>query len=212
MNTKIFLKIVFSITTLLFFFSLSSKAQRLPPDSIAAKTLNSFQKTINQDNYKLFGFQSPAEINNLRLGSLSINVYFIRLDSLKKFQDGDARSLLTNNNQVIYPIYSNDNIVSSIKLDFDGKKWVVGSFGDRETAQYYLSALKEINTANVNKTYLIKIPSLNISLLAVETTIINAQLLGDHPIGELKPGVMTPLKDALLRIKPIANAYNGLPW
>jgi hypothetical protein len=213
MNTKTFLTIVIAINILLLCFAFSAKAQRkISPDSIASKTLNSFRKMINRDNYKLFGFRSAKEISNLRLGTSPINVYMIRLDSLRKFEGGDGKTLLMNINQVIYPVYSNNTLASSIKLNYDGKNWSVESFSDREISQYYQDALKNISTAATNKTYLIRIPSLNISLLAVENSTINVQLLGNQPVGELKQGMTTTLQDALLKIKPIANAYNGLPW
>lgn len=184
----------------------------MPPDSIAARTLKSFQKAINRDNYKLFGLRSPDEISNLTLGHTPINVYLIRLDSLRSFGGGDGRNLLTKIDQVIYPVLSNDQIVSTIKLEHIGNNWSVESFGDREIAQHYQDGLKNVETVPAHKTYLIRIPALNISLLAVENNMINVQLLGNQSVGELKPGVMTTLQDALLRIKPVANTYNGLPW
>jgi hypothetical protein len=212
MNKKIFLAIAISMNFILLFFAFSSKAQNVSSDSVALRTLKSFQKVINQDNYKLFGLKSPDEISNLRLGSPPITVYLVRLDSLRKFQGGDGRNLLTNINQIIYPVYSNNNLVSSIKLEYDKKNWVVEGFGDREIIQYYQNASKNLNTSTPNKTYLIKIPSLNIFLFAAESNIINVELLGNQQIGELKPNVTTTLQDALVKIKPIANTYNGLPW
>lgn len=212
MNTKYFIAIAISINLILLFFTSSSMAQTIPADSVAIRTLKSFQKTINQDNYKLFGLKSLDEISNLRLGDSPIDVYLVRLDSLRKFQDGDGKNLLININQIIYPVYSNNNIVSSIKLVYDKKNWAVESFGDREIVQYYQDALKKVNTSTIKKTYLIKIPSLNIFLFTAENNTINVDLLGNQQIGELKPNVTTTLQDALIKIKPIANTYNGLPW
>lgn len=211
MKTKYVLAMAISINLLSLFSASSSKAQNMPSDSIALRTLRSFQKTINQDNYQLFGLKSSAEVANMRLGTSPIDVYMIRLDSLRKFQDGDGRNLLVNTSQIIYPVYSGDNLVSSIKLVNDQRKWSVESFGGREIVQYYQEALKKVNASARSKTYLIRIPSLNIFLFAAEGDTMNVELLGDHPIGELRPNVVTTLHDALAKIKPVANTYNGLP-
>lgn len=212
MNTKSFLTIAIPVNMILLSFCLFAKAQMVPSDSIASQGLRNFQKAINQDNYKLFGLKSPDEAANMRLGRSAIPVYLVRLDSLKKFQGGDGKDLLVNINQIFYPVYSGDNIVSSITLGLNRKKWTVESFSDRGIIQNYMNALKNLNTTPTQKTYLIKIPSLNIFLLAAEDSIINVELLGNQPIGELRPGAITTLHDALLKIRPIANNYNGLPW
>lgn len=212
MNTKTFFVKAIPVYIVLLSFSFFAKAQMIPSDSIASEALRNFQKAINKDNYKLFGLKSPDEIANMRLGQSAIHVYLVRLDSLRKFQSGDGRTLLTNINQVLYPVYSGDNLVSSISLGMKGDHWAVESFGDRAIVQNYMDALKNVSSTPTQKTYLIRIPSLNIFLLATENSTINVELLGNQPFGELKPGAITTLQDAFLKIKPIANNYNGLPW
>jgi len=204
MNTKIFL------AAIILLLSIQSQGQRLPPDSTASRAIASLRKSINPANFKLFGLSSVEEAARLRLGSSPIEVYMIRLDSLKNFQDGDGRTTLISNNQVVYPLYSGDNLVSSVKLDFDGKSWSVESFGDRTLITNYQRALA--NTPQSGKKYIIRIPALNVYFSAVENNGIQVTLLGDEQMGDLKPGTTTTLQDALLKLKPLANAYNGLPW
>ncbi|MBS1664549.1 MAG: hypothetical protein JST68_26115 [Bacteroidetes bacterium] len=207
MKTKISLFI-----TLATIITLHMQAQnrRPAPDSAAAKAFRSLQKNINEGNFKLFGLTSAAEAANLRLGPTPIDVYLIRLDSVQKFQGGPATSILTNSSQVVYPLYSGENIVSSVKLDYDGKSWAVESFGDRDLITFYQRA--QANTPQSNKKFLIRIPALNVYFSAYDNNGTTVQLLGNQQMGDLKPGTVTTLPDALLKLKTLANAYNGLPW
>lgn len=211
MNTKIARVIAIFGSMIILCFGLSANAQIPPPDSLAKKTLNDFQKIINQENYKLFGFKSPNEISNLSLGSVPVNVYMIRLDSLRKFEGGDGKNLLVNNTQIIYPVYSNNNIVSAIKMEYGKNKWAVVGFGGADVINYHEKAIRNFNLPENNKSFIVRIPSLNIYLSGVENNNINVQLLGEREVGKLQPNVVTTLEDALTKIKPIADIYNGLP-
>ena len=152
--------------------------------------------------FDAFGFDSPGQAINLRLGTPLI-VRWIRLDRLKEFDEATVEpdKLLESTFQVLFPILSGekgdkeDKVVTSLTVSFLPKRkiWKVTGWGDKNV----IRGLTDLDQYQKSKScFVIWIPALHLHFLADQ---IAGQLtlfpIQDYPRFDIERGRPLPARE-----------------
>ena len=104
--------------------------------SAATQSLTVFRQLVNNQNYRELGFESPDEIANATLGQ-PLPVSFVRLDQLRQYQQGtDVNSLISQSNEVNFPVMANNQVRSSVVVEQINGRWKTGTLGNGALAKH----------------------------------------------------------------------------
>jgi hypothetical protein len=176
------------------------------------KASSDLAQLVNESNFKSIGLDSPDEAKSLTPGK-PVQYKMIGLEDLRKYQGGSPSAIIKNLEKASVPLYNNRQRVALV-ADFDkGRKgWALSSFGSLSVPKNYEEVMRK-HELKPDETFILTIPALNANFLATQrnqqTEVV---LLGDQPIGDLRPGVKMKAEEALRQLVPVANQYNGLPW
>jgi hypothetical protein len=195
------------------------REQKAPvhPDAqtAASRSLDTLRKLITPENARDMGFDNAADAASATLGS-AVRVQMVRLDALRQYQAGaDPASLLTEENQIIYPVMVRDQVKSSIIVEGSGNEWKASSFGGphlvQQMARYRTDATTRLNAAADSVT-VVHVAALNLYFLGYR---VDGRLmltpLETHPDYKLEAGASLPADQVFAALAPIARNYNGLP-
>ena len=175
--------------------------------------LKSLSATVNADNYKMFGLKSPEDVSQLEAGQVFAS-NLIQLDRLKKYEGGDAKSLITNVNRASCTVINRQTqqTVGIVDLELEKERYVVKGFASTDLA----SALGRINKDLFKQNFsVVRIPALNTYFGSfTDAADNNLKFVSLQNSSELRTeiGEIRPAEDFLKRLVPMANEYNGLPW
>jgi hypothetical protein len=152
--------------------------------------------------YRAFGFASPAEAIDLKLGP-PLLVRWVRLDRLKQFEgeDTNPKNLLEPTFQALFPILSRDRVVTSLNVASfrNMKMWKVTQWGGRRVI-LGLTQLEQYKTSR--SSFVVWIPALGIHFLADQ---IAGQLtlipIADYPRFKLEAGHKLPAQKAFSQLR-----------
>src|SRR5712692_6319265 len=137
--------------------------------SIAAQSVMSLRKLINEQNYKAMGFTSPKEVESATLNE-PMSVTMVRLDDLRVYQHGDdAGKIVKALDKVIYPVSANGEVRSSITLEKVKGAWKATSFGGPNLTKLLTKARKESSEAThltLASYFVVELPALNAYFVA----------------------------------------------
>ena len=174
--------------------------------------LKSLSATVNADNYKMFGLRSPEDVGQLEAGQVFVSS-IIPLDRLKKYEGGDAKSLITNVNRASCTVINRQTqqTIGVVDLEREKERYVVKGFASTEIS----SALGKINNELFKQNFsIVRIPALNTYFGSFTDADNQMKFVSLQNMKELdtKIGDIRPAEDFLKRLVPMANEYNGLPW
>lgn len=177
----------------------------------AQQALNTFKKLVTKENYNNYGLKSVDVVQQATLGD-AIEIFYIRLDDLREYQTGQNGSILKSQNRVIYPILSSGTAISSAELENVNGKWEARSFGRANAIQAYFDNVTKWRADSVQNTFMLRIPSLALEFYAshvgTKTYIVYT---GSEQMTDIPNDKLMLLEEVLIKIKPIAVEYNGLP-
>jgi hypothetical protein len=114
--------------------------------SAATQSLATFRQLVNDQNFKELGFESRDEAASATLGE-PLRVLFVGLNQLRAYQPGsDPSALLTDFNQLSYPVMVRDQVRSSVVVEQVGGKWKTASLGNGALARQ-VAAVRKAPTA-----------------------------------------------------------------
>jgi hypothetical protein len=179
------------------------------PRAAAMEGLQAFRGLVDDQNFRELGFESREEVGSATLGE-PIRVFIVRLDRLKEFQDtSDARALLTDTRQLIFPLAAGGQTRSSITVADQNGRWAAASFGGPNLAKQLTAARS--NVGGAASLMYVKVPSLNAYFVASEAEGGELMLtaLNDVPNLQLRQGARMTAKDAFAALVPAARAHDG---
>ena len=185
--------------------SLSQKA--------ATAGLSTLKKLVTADNYKSYGIESVERLNNAKLGT-PVEVYLIGLEDLKQFKPGDQKQVLVPANRAVYPVLAtNNDVISSVELDYNNGKWEARKFGEQTATKTSAAFINQTHTDSIQRTFLVRIPSLSLNFLGAQTATgkIYLTYLDKQTIANIRTGESLPVEEVMQRLQPLAVDYNGLP-
>jgi len=194
----------------------SAGKQQMPPktfaDAQAAATdsLSTFRELVNAQNYKELGFESPEEVANATLGE-PIHVLVVSLNQLRQYEPGsDPNRLLTDFNQIHYPVVVGDQVRSAILVDQVNGKWKAGTFGATNLAKLIATARKGTQTSNPSQDVVVEVPSLGLYFLGhrTEDNKLTLTPLTDYAVFGLRAGGEMPAEEVLAALVPAAKSLN----
>jgi len=181
----------------------------------AVSGLKVLREITTAQNFAVMGFDSLKELGVSELGE-PLQVFMIRLDSLKKYRSGsDPRPLLTPLEQVVFPVTVGAAVKSSIVVSRGGGKWKATEFGNAEVAKI----IGRQRAVAVDSTKLapsafsvVKIPALNLQFLgySMNDDLMLVPLLDNSGYG-FQAGVALPAARVLESLQPDAQSHDGLP-
>lgn len=139
------------------------------PAAAAAASLSTLSELVAGGNPQKRGFDTAEQSKSAALSN-GLPVFFVRLDQLAAHKAGsDAKALLFDKHQVVYPISADGNIRSSVRVQQrpDGS-WEAAQFGAVETTKASQSAQQRVSAArnvDVSSFSLIEIPTVSALLL-----------------------------------------------
>ncbi len=214
MKTKIliFTVVVLLVTTVFIQLITGQTADISSSGTSAQQALNTFKKLVTAENYKNYGLKSVDAIQQTTLGD-AIEIFYVWLDDLKVYEAGqNGGNLIKSQNRVIYPILSSGSAISSAELEHVNGKWEARSFGRANAIQAYSDNVIKWRADSVQNTFLLRIPSLALEFYAshvgAKTYLVYT---GSEQITDIPNDKIMLLEDVLLKLKPIAVEYNGLP-
>jgi len=138
-------------------------------DSQAAATqsLAVFRQLVNNQNYKELGFESVDEVANATLGD-PLPVVFVRLDQLREYHEGtDLNGLLSQTNQMNYPVMARDQVRSSVVVEQVNGRWKTSTLGNGALAKLIVTARSgRANAAGPTQQALVHVAALSLHFLA----------------------------------------------
>jgi len=178
--------------------------------SAATASLAVFRKLVNNQNYRDLGFESVEEAASATLGT-PIPVVFVRLDQLREYREGtDLNSILSQSNQMNFPVMVRDQVRSSVVVDQADGKWKIGTLGNGALAKQ-LAALRPGQPAPGGSTQqaLVHFGALAIYFLGERTdNKWMLKSLSDNPDLNLGAGKAVPAEEVFTRVAPIAKALH----
>ena len=180
-----------------------------------AQSLSTFQSVANENNYRQLGFKNLSEVKNARLG-VPLPVFMVRLDDLRAYRSGtDPRTLLRDLNTVVFPVFVNDEVKSSVTVEKRNDRWQGTSFGAPMLARAFESVRKADASANnlSPQAYaMVHVAALNRHYLAHRSgTRLMLTPIIDDPALRLRAGRSVPAEQVFLALVPIARRHNGAP-
>jgi hypothetical protein len=178
------------------------------PQEAASNAIGVLQKLVTAENYRSFGFESADEVKEAQLGQ-PLPVSTIGLDKLKSSQSGaEPNSLLATSPETIYPVIVRGNVRSGVTIVHKAAGYEPASFGNAEIVK----ALSRYRQGQSGNEFVVRIPAFNMYYLArrVENQLILVPIV-DDPRLKVKAGEAVPLQRLLVELRPLVDAYNGLP-
>ena len=181
----------------------NSSPQQAPPKTFAdaqtaaTESLATFRQLVNAQNYKELGFESAEEVSNATLGE-PIHVLVVSLNQLRQYEPGtDPNKLLTDFNQVHYPVVVREQVRSAILVDQAGGKWKAGTFGAANLAKLIAAARKGTQTSTTSQDSVVQVPALGLYFLGHrnEDNKLTLTPLTDNPDFKFRAGGAMPAEE-----------------
>jgi hypothetical protein len=194
----------------------SAGKQQAPPKTFADaqaaanESLATFRQLVNAQNYKELGFESAEEAANAKLGE-PIHVLVVSLSQLRQYEPGsDPNRLLTDFNQIHYPVVVGDQVRSAIMVDQANGKWKTGTLGAANLAKLIAAARKATQTANPSEAAVVEVPSLGLYFLGHHTEDGKLTLtpLTDNAGFGFRAGGTMPAEQVFATLVPAAKSLN----
>jgi hypothetical protein len=194
------------------------KAQTPQDERISEKQVlvakDNFAKMLNEDNVKSFGLESVDQLKSLQTGQ-QFKRNMITLEDLRKFKkEDDPKNIIKSLDVIdVMLVDGAGNIVTSIEFTRGKENMSPSGFG---LTPGYIALKNTIGTINPElkskELKFVEIPSLNVSFLAVYSgATLNFICLDNLEALGLKRGTVISASEALTKLVPVANEYNGLP-
>jgi hypothetical protein len=192
----------------------TGQAQETPTftdaQSAANQSLATFRKLVNAQNYKELGFESADEVANAALGQ-PLRTSMVKLDQLKAYKAGDdPNRLLSDANQVHYPVTVQNNVRSAISIEQSNGKWKATGYGPANLAKQIARARG--NASADTEQILVHVAPFNLYFAGQRA---NGRLMltpvGDYSSFNLRAGATMPAEEVFAALVPFAQKYNGLP-
>ena len=199
------MRILMIITILTTMLIAGANGQKGDLKETASKSLLTFRSLVNQQNYSSMGFKSAEEIKDATLGD-PFKIYTIRLDDLKRYKEGNnPDSLLTDNENYIFPVKVKNEVRSSINISKVDNTWKAISFGSNGT-------IKLFSRYRTDNSFVVNIPALNLFFIGnrKDGKLMLTPVIEDE-IHQFAAGKMLPAEDVLMRILPDAKEHDDLP-
>jgi hypothetical protein len=211
---KKYISILF-ILAICFFIPAVAPGQvpKIISDLQVKKAIETFAKLIDTPDLYKCGVKSLAELKLLKPGQ-QFKKYMISLDAIKKYRQGDDVNNMIKEYEAVEVALVNDSgkIKTSIEFVKTGNNWKASGYGS--TSEFViLSQAQTALTANaINRGKLIRIPSLQVSFIAVSSAAgLDFVSLADNPKLKLTKGQTIKSSDAILKLAPYATKHNGSP-
>lgn len=135
------------------------------PERAAARSLATLRQLSNEQTYRELGFESAAEAERTTLGE-PLRVFFVRLDRLRQFAQGDsARELLTDANRYVYPVLVEGKPRSAVTVELLNGRWEAVGFGGAAVAGEY-AKLRELKAAGGRSDFIaVQVPAMRLNFL-----------------------------------------------
>ena len=192
----------------------SAGRQQTPPKTFADaqaaanESLATFRQLVNAQNYKELGFESAEEVAKATLGE-PIHVLVVSLNQLRQYEPGsDPNRLLTDFNQIHYPVVVGDQVRSAILVDQADGKWKAGTFGAANLAKLIAAARKDTQTSNPSQDAVVQVPSLGLYFLGhrTEDNKLTLTPLTDIAVFGLRAGGAMPAEEVFAALVPAAKS------
>jgi len=177
----------------------------------ATRSLENFRRLVDAQNYRELGFDSPDQAAAASLGQ-PLKVYLVKLDQLRDYKAGaDPEALLSDINQVYYPITVGGQARSGIVLELKNGEWKGVSFGNSGLARK-LAELRQA-AAPGGAQLLVELPVLGLDFLGQRGADNKLTLtsLSAAPEYKIEAGTAISADQAFTTLAPFARDYNGLP-
>ena len=195
--------------------------QKQPPppahqaQEAATQGIETLRQMITEQNYRAMGFQSVDEVKSAALGA-PLPIFYVQLDQLKSYEPAtDPNKLLTDVNQMMYPVTVKDEVRSSVVVAKADGVWKATRFGGpnviQSVAQVRSTVARSSETPPAS-TFVVRVPALNFYFLGYRAgdKLMLAPLLDDSRYN-FKAGVPMPAEEAFRALAAAAKNYNGLP-
>lgn len=192
--------------------SSTSQAQESPTftdaQSAANQSLATFRKLVNAQNFRELGFESMDEVANASLGQ-PMRASMVKLDQLKAYKAGDdPNRLLSDLNQVYYPVTVQNNVRSAISVEQSEGKWRVTGFGPSNLAKQIARARGTAGAEQI----LVHVAPFNLYFAGQRSEgRLMLTPVADYSSFNLKAGAPLPAEEVFATLVPFAQQYNGLP-
>ena len=182
---------------------------------VAARSLRTFAELVNETNFRVMGFESPAEVGTATVGDPLVRFY-VRLDRLREYREGtDPFGLLSGGESVIYPVLVGDKVRSSMILEKKPEGWQTVSYGGPQAVRQLAGARDSARSrekAPERKYFSVRVPALALEFLAaLQDDSLTWIPLTPDPKGRWKAGEALPAGRVLGELVADAKAHNGLP-
>jgi len=198
------------------FFAIVAEAQNdtiIKTNQIKASIL-SFTKFVDSSNISEYGFNSIKDLKQSKPGK-QFKKYIISLSAVKNFKLGDTVSNIIMGYPSIEVALVNRNgkILNSIEFieDTISHKWRASRYGSTPELAILRRVQDVIGDSIIRKGKLIRIPSLNISFIAISSNgggLVFISLV-DRPNLNLIRGQKLTASDAILKLVPYAKSYKN---
>jgi hypothetical protein len=194
----------------------SAGKEQAPPKTFAdaqaaaTESLSTFRQLVNAQNYKELGFESAEEVAKATLGE-PIPVLVVSLNQLRQYEPGsDPNKLLTDFNQIHYPVMVGDQVRSAILVDQVNGKWKAGTFGATNPAKLIAAGRKGTQTSNPSQDAVVEVPSLWLYFLGhrTEDNKLTLTPLTDNAFFGLRAGGAMPAEEVFAALVPAAKSLN----
>ena len=151
---------------------------------------------------------NAEEVAKATLGE-PIHVLVVSLNQLRQYEPGsDPNRLLTDFNQIHYPVVVGDQVRSAILVDQANGKWKAGTFGAANLAKLIAAARKDTQTSNPSQDAVVQVPSLGLYFLGhrTEDNKLTLTPLTDIAVFGLRAGGAMPAEEVFAALVPAAKS------
>jgi hypothetical protein len=182
----------------------------------ATAALSTLRELVDEETAAPMGFRDLRELKASKLAT-PLPDLFVPLTALREYQDSrDPATLLQPSGEMLYPVIADGAVRSSVTVKQQDGAWKAVSFGSPLLSK----ALDSTRTAILKKApgtastdvFAVRIPALNLVFVghfADKTLMLTP--VADTPELKLRAAVTEPARDVFLRLKPVAEAHDGLP-
>lgn len=179
----------------------------------ARKALRTFALLVTDQNFEELGFANRQEVASATLGE-PIEEFFIRLDSLQKYEPDQRGIVISPTRRVTYPVLAGEEQRSSLTVGRGEGGWEAVSFGGPNYARLLTEARERLGADRPDSSgiFEIRVPALNVSFVAFEEgerTVVSP-VMDDGRFG-FERGAVMALDEALAAMVKAAREHNGLP-
>jgi hypothetical protein len=181
------------------------------PQSAATAALATFRTLVTAQNYQDFGFDSADELGSATLGA-PLRVYLVRLDQLREYQTGsDPNRLLTDLNQLNYPVLTRQQVRSSVVVQQTGSGWRAATYGHGGLAQQ-IAAVRKAPAAGTapdaaGQQFLVHVAALGLYFLGQrDGEVLMLTPVAAPPGSNLRAGTATRAEEVFAALVPLARA------